>query len=247
MRLPPVSAEPLFFCDEIKDVGSTIEITGDEAVHILQSRRLKVDDSLILTNGKGVCAEAIIQNIDQKKNNLSVAITSMDHVSSSRTALTLAAAIPKGDRQSTLLNMCTQLGMSQYIPLVCDRSVTKYQPRMKDRWQRIISEACKQSGQYYFPSIGDEATLASIVNCSNQTRYVIVGNRDGNNLMTVGQKINSNIKEIVMLVGPEGGFSEQENEFLDTKKILKLQLGQQILRTETAAVALLSAVNQLKL
>jgi 16S rRNA (uracil1498-N3)-methyltransferase len=236
---------PLFFHDAPLVEKSRIEITGSEAGHILQSRRLSLGDEITLADGKGLSATAVIERVKNGQRSLIANIIRVEKICRSPVRRILAAAIPKGDRQAVLLNMATQLGMDEYWPLHCDRSVVRFQDKMRERWHRLIVGACKQSRQFYFPTVGSEKRIDNIIANESSQRLVVVGDVKGLSIFDVKKQLTEDILEILMLIGPEGGFSTREQELLEQKNILKLRLGNQILRTETASVSLLATVNQL--
>jgi 16S rRNA (uracil1498-N3)-methyltransferase len=239
------STPPVFFHDAPLVEKSRIEIEGSEAGHILQSRRLNPGDEITLADGKGLCATAMIESINKGHRSLFADIVQVEKISRSPVRRILAAAIPKGDRQAVLLNMSTQLGMDEYWPLHCDRSVIRFQDKMQERWHRVIVGASKQSRQFYFPTVSTETRIDNVIAEGSSRRLTIVGDVQGCSIVDVMDRFTEDILEIVMLVGPEGGFSSRERELMEQKNILKLRLGNQILRTETASVSLLAAVNQL--
>ncbi len=236
---------PVFYHDTPLLENSRIEIEGNEAGHILQSRRLNSGDEITLTDGKGLCATAVITGVNKGQRSLIADIVHVEKICHCPVRRILAAAIPKGDRQAVLLNMSTQLGMDEYWPLHCDRSVVRFQDKMRERWVRLIVGACKQSRQFCFPTIGSEKRIDDIIANGSPQRLIIVGDVKGLSTFDVKERLTEDILEILMLIGPEGGFSPRERELLEQKNILKLRLSNQILRTETASVALLAAVNQL--
>jgi len=239
------NSAPLFFLDSPLIQDSRIEINGDEAGHILQSRRQVPGDEIALTDGNGVRATAVIRDVNKSQRALVADIIRVEEVSLPAIRRILATSIPKGDRQSELLSMSTQLGMDEYWPLRCDFSVVRYQDRMRQRWHRLIVSACKQSRQCNFPKIGAERSINDILSDESSQRLIVVGDIQGQSITSAKEQLTKNIQEIIMLIGPEGGFSALEQEVLDQETILKLRLSKQILRTETAAVSLLAVVNQL--
>lgn len=240
--IKPDRLPPLFYVDTQFDTGNTIEIRGEEAGHILQSRRYRPGDQIFLTNGLGVSAQAVIDETGRNVT-LKVTITQCDILPVPSPRMVLASAIPKGDRQGAMLGMGTQLGMNAYIPLECEHSVVKYKQAMVERWRRIIIAACKQSRQCYFPEILAPCNVRELLGEQATGRVLVVADALGD---TIGS-ISGNgpaIAELVLMVGPEGGFSTSEISLLEHANVLKLQLSNQILRTETAAVSLLAAINQ---
>ena len=226
------------------DVGDHINIDGEEAGHILQSRRLSVGDSLMLTNGQGFCARAAISSVDKKKKVLQVLIDTVEYVARPKVSVALASAIAKGERQSVLINMATQLGMNQFIPLHCDHSVTQASSNAVKRWQRIAMSACKQSRQFHFPEILTALSLDQLIDQYASEWTLVVADMGGGSIDQLKRPLNQSAG-LLLVVGPEGGLSEREQKLLQSSKVLKLSLASPVLRTETACVAMLAAVNQI--
>ncbi len=137
--------DSLFVIDTPMEVGEELDISGEEASHILQARRIRTGQVIFVTNGAGLCARATIRCADSRQRYLRVKIDEIEHYPVPSPRLVLASALPKGERQAILLNMATQLGMNEFIPLDCDHSVVSFQEKMSIRWHRLVTEACKQS------------------------------------------------------------------------------------------------------
>ena len=241
--------DSLFLLDFVVAVGDRVRIEGDEARHVLQSRRMSPGDSVFLTDGQGLCARAEIEETGPKNRYLDVSIAQTDHKQKPVPGIILASALPKGDRQSVLLNMATQMGMDGFIPLDCDFSAVKYQPKMKQRWQRLINTACKQCRQCHFPIIMESQSLEGLISGQKEGDVFVVGDSNGKSLDPLNPSFGSAVSRIIMVVGPEGGFSDREKLIIKNQNslkspVLKLKLSNRILRTETAAIALAGAVSQ---
>ena len=241
--------DSLFLLDSLVAVGDKVQIEGDEARHILQSRRLTLGDAVFLTDGQGCCARAEVVEIGARNRYLNVSILETGNQKKSFPDIVLASALPKGDKQSILLNMATQMGIDGFIPLDCDFSAVKFQPKMKERWQRLISTACKQCRQCYFPVIMDAHSLEDLIDNQKEGDIFVVGDLNGKSLDQLKLSFGRDVSRIIMIVGPEGGFSNRENMIIENQNslkssVFKLRLSNRILRTETAAISLVGAVNQ---
>jgi 16S rRNA (uracil1498-N3)-methyltransferase len=225
---------PTFYLAEGFDEDSLITLSGKEAWHALGVRRLDVGDTIRLIDGKGNIAIARVENLEGK-NKASLSVGEVEHIPLQTPNIILATAIAKGDRQSTLLDMATQLGISAWQPLQCHRSVSKVGKNSYERWQRICLEACKQSGAAWLPELlpiekPEEVARAACV----EGREVLLAHPDGE-VMNVASE-----KDKILMVGPEGGFTDDEVKHIVAAGARKVSLGQNILRIETAAVSLLA-------
>ena len=221
------------------ETGARMNLSGKEAWHALGVRRMNEGDTIRVMDGQGSIALATVEQINGPRDaTLIIGVT--EHIPPLVPGIILAAAIAKGDRQSTLLDMATQLGISAYQPLDCERSVTKMGKHSKERWQRICLEACKQSGAAWLPDIFEPMAPAKIASASiEQGRTTFFshpeGEAAGRESSTVSAQAN-----LTVLIGPEGGFTKQEVTEMQSAGAIPISLGQHILRIETAAISLLA-------
>jgi 16S rRNA (uracil1498-N3)-methyltransferase len=234
-------AEPLFYSEHLADSGATLTLTGDEAHHAATSRRLHAGDTLWLFDGRGGVARTTLLDVTQRGRALELRIEERSSEPAPKPAIHLACALPRGDRQNVLLDMATQLGMTQFTPLVCERSVVQPGARSIERWQRICLEACKQSRRFYLPDIQPPATLRAVTErAAAQGNDIWIAHPAAQAISLACAVSQSAADAITILVGPEGGFTETEvSQAAAQTRILKL--GSAILRIETAAVALVAA------
>lgn len=211
---------------EISDTDVVLSTT--ESDHAIKSRRLRQGSEIQLINGKGLIAQATIE--ESTKREVKVHIKSID-ASPSPDTLVIATAIPKGDRQRTMIDMLTQLGVTEIIPLRCEHSVAQFKPSTFAKWQRLAIEACKQSQNPWLPIISTEHSVQEVIKNANMPLFY--ADKLGQTFLSLNGNTNSSL---TVLVGPEGGFSEQELEMLKTS-CTPINLGANILRTELASVA----------
>jgi 16S rRNA (uracil1498-N3)-methyltransferase len=225
---------PTFYLYEGFDTDSLITLSGKEAWHALGVRRLDVGDTIRLIDGKGNVTQAAVENL-QGRNTAYLRVGAVTHIPPQIPNIILATAIAKGDRQSTLLDMATQLGISGWQPLQCHRSVSKPGKNSYQRWQRICLEACKQCGSAWLPELLPAAKPEDVAQAAlNDGREVLLAHPDGQAIPA-----SSNLDKLLM-VGPEGGFTDDEVKRMVAAGARKVTLGQHILRIETAAVSLLA-------
>ena len=163
--------------------------------------------------------------------------------------LVLASAIPKGNRQAVMFSMAVQAGMNGYMPLECDHSAVRYRPHMRNRWNNVILQSCKQCRQPYTPTLHPALSVEQLLALNLQSvldgkRLLIVGDPEGEPLESMMSVNPPHLEEIILVVGPEGGFSDSEKKLLSAQKILKLRLSNHVLRIETAAIALCAVLHQ---
>jgi len=220
---------------------SVIEVSGKEARHMIGSRRLKASDQVTLFNGEGLVANGVIKSIASKTVTIQLEIFKLLECPTPR--IILASAVPKGERLSTMLDMATQLGMTDFVPLICDRSVVRKIDNKLDRYKRICINACKQSQRYFLPIIHAATNPKNIIeksNWANQVNYLADPEAiDESEILLTG----NDSEAIILLVGPEGGFSSAEKDLFNQNQVKKIRLSQGILRIETASISLLARIN----
>jgi len=235
-------SEPLFYSEHLADHGATLTLTGDEAHHAATSRRLKVGETLWLFDGRGGLARTTLVHITARGRSLDLRIEERRAEPPPKPAIHLACALPKGDRQGTLLDMATQLGITEFTPLVCERSVVKPGANSAERWRRICLEACKQSRRPYLPILHASATPQEMVAREMGRAKAVWIAHPSAAAVAVSCAVEQNASaDVTILVGPEGGFTEQEVEWTTGAGAQPIALGSAILRIETAAVALVAA------
>ncbi len=228
---------PVFYRASIPPPGQCTELDARESKHAAGSRRLQADDRISIIDGAGVVAEAVIRAMKSRGHDISVEIISRTVQPLSYPRVHLAVAMPKGERQRTLLDMSTQLGMASFTPLLCTRSIVKPPASAQGRWRRICVEACKQSGQPYLPLIHDPKPPEEFADQVQRHRGgILVAHKTGIPIAAVAVPAD----EVALLIGPEGGFTAQEISALRSVGALLTSLGSHVLRVETAAVVGLS-------
>ena len=233
--------EPLFYCEHLGEAGARLTLSGDEARHALAARRLQPGEILWLFDGHGGLARASLQRVGKRGRELELRVEERQTAAAQKSVLHLACALPKGDRQNILLDMATQLGMTHFTPLLCERSVVKPGAGSAQRWQRIYLEACKQSRRLYFPTIHNPCSLQELLtraSLQKDSLWIAHPAVSGQSLAIARQSF----MDVTVLVGPEGGFTDAEIELATAAGAKRISLGSNILRIETAAVAALAVL-----
>jgi RsmE family RNA methyltransferase len=149
--------------------------------------------------------------------------------------LTLAVALPKGDRQKWLVEKLTELGCARLVPLVTTRGVAEATPAAIERLGRAAIEACKQCGRTMLLEIAPPATLAAVLAARDPGALALVADPAGEAL---GPLLAGHAGAVLALVGPEGGFTAEELAAAEAAGWRRVSLAPHILRVETAAIAL---------
>ena len=229
-----MSRERRFFVPDLG--GSRVELTDEEAHHLIHVLRLVQGDTVALFDGKGHAANATISRIENNVVELDVG----DPLPSNESplALTVAVAVPKGDTMSLIVQKLTELGVARIQPLLSDNSEMPGDAVMKriERWQRVSLEAAKQCGRSRVPSIESPEPFEAMA-------------RPGALVLTPGAPPLGSTEEQsrspVVLVGPEGGWSAPELHLAKERSLTVFGLGPRTMRTETAAIAAATLVQWL--
>lgn len=228
---------PLFYCPELARSGPTLALSPEETRHAA-AQRLRVGDAVALFDGRGHGAHARVANVGARGRGIEVEIGERFSAPAPSLSRVLYCALPKGERLATLLDMATQLGMTRFVPLLCARSVVQPGAGWQVRAQRICIEACKQSRRLYLPELGEPMPLAAALAAARETTPRVWFAHPGASTRPSGGAIPSG--GVAMFVGPEGGFTEEEVAQAERTGVTRVELGSQLLRIETAAVALLA-------
>lgn len=236
---------PWFYLDAIPPAGETADLDRDEARHVLGSRRLSAGDSIIVFDGRGTVARTTMVEAHSRRA-VTLRVNELFCEPQPLPAIQLATALPKGDRLSTMVSMAAQLGAASILPLTCARSVVRVRPNLWPRLERITLEACKQSRQPWPPTIGQETTPAELPGVCDGPKFVAhPGGRPLREVVAESAGAASGDTPVTLVVGPEGGFTDDEVETLTDAGALTVDLGPSVLRLETAAVAVLAGARLL--
>lgn len=232
-----------FFVDRL--TAGQVDLPMAEAHHALNVLRLGVGQTIELLDGAG--GRAIAQVVLAKKGQVVADVGQVERMGDRpRPVVHLAFAVPKGKRLDWLLEKATELGAASLQAVVFDRSVAggdELSDNKKQRWLGHCISAAKQSGTAWLPEIRPTASLAD---------WVAQGIPDGGmglygdlaqGCKTLGMALSQRPvdKSVTILIGPEGGLTDGEREALGCAKFHAVRLGTNILRIETAALALLAA------
>lgn len=232
-----------FYMPELPAVGEKAELDPAEARHAQAARRLKAGDAVTLFNGRGDVADAIIADIARQGRLVRVEARAAAKQPQPNPAVHLAAALPKGDRQATLLSMATQLGMASFIPLQCERSVASGESGgFRERSLRVCIEACKQSRRAHLPEIREAMTPAQAASHALPPGAIALVAHPGGQSPAHAAPAHAAPADaaLLLLIGPEGGWTDSEMAAMTAGGAKAVALGDGILRTETAAIALLA-------
>ncbi len=229
---------PRFFCEHVTTGDMTLP--ADEARHAVGSRRLRVGEEIVLFDGTGPQWPATISRIERRGREVFVAVGKPEDVNvEPAVAVTVATALPKGRRWHWLIEKCTELGTDAILALACQRSIVKPESGHEDVWRKVCISAAKQCGRNRLPDLAAPMPLKTVL-ANWKGGPILIGEAEGDPFAAIASRITTP-KRVLLLIGPEGGFTDSERQAALTAGAAPVRLGPTTLRTETAAVALLSA------
>ncbi|ODS33388.1 MAG: ribosomal RNA small subunit methyltransferase E [Candidatus Scalindua rubra] len=215
---------------------------SSESHHMVHVKRLRIGDKIILFNGMGDECHAEI--IEMKENKVKVKINQNKAIDkkNDNVKIDIAFAIPKGKRSHFLVQKCTELGVHKLIPIHFERSVVKLKTERSEKiekWRRIAIETSKQCGRNIITEISNGTDFCNFIkNAKSYDLSLFACNQSvPNNLKNTLQE-HLKVNNIISFIGPEGGFTSNEIEMAKEARCKFVSLGQQILRVETAAIAI---------
>lgn len=215
--------------------GDRAVLEGDEARHLTRVLRAKVGDTVSLFDGRGREWPARVALLGRDRVELDTTEPTVDPVPVS-IPLTLAVALPKGERQKWMVEKLTELGTARLIPLETTRGVAEATASAQARLERVVIEACKQCGRNTLMEIAAGRPLERLLAEVPAHACVVIAHPGGTPLDVAAMPTTAT--EIIALVGPEGGFTDEELGSADRAGVIRISLGPHILRVETAAIAL---------
>ncbi len=212
------------------------ELDGSEFHHLTRVMRAGIGDQVVLFDGRGNAARCKIAGLTKASAALEV-LERHGEPPEITQHVVLATAIPKADRFRWLVEKATELGVSRLIPLQTTRSVTEPGSNKLDKMRAAVIEACKQSGRNRLMIIDSVTEWKIFLRDASGIRDLFIAHPVGTRFADVRESTQRD-RTVLLLVGPEGGFTESEIEQAVAAGGRRVSLGPNILRTETAAIAL---------
>jgi 16S rRNA (uracil1498-N3)-methyltransferase len=223
-------------------VQSTHRLDEKASHHIARVLRGKIGDALVLFNGQGGEYAAEIIHIDKKTVTVNVTAFSPCEVESP-IHIHLAQGIARGEKMDFIVQKAVELGVTHITPLITERCNVRLDNEREEKrlqhWQAVAIGACEQSGRNRLTELSAPTALADwVTRVKGDYRFVLSPHVDGK----LTEVTRPSQAVIVLLVGPEGGLSDQEVALALENGFLPLNLGPRILRTETASIAAIAAM-----
>ncbi|PNS07486.1 16S rRNA (uracil(1498)-N(3))-methyltransferase [Solilutibacter silvestris] len=225
--------------------GDELALLETSAAHLTRVLRLQAGDACVVFDGRGFEADARLVAIDKRGARVQIgAVRRPDNESPLR--ITLLQGVARGEKMDLILQKGTELGVTAFVPVFSDRSEVKLDgaraAKRLEHWRGVVTSACEQSGRAFLPDVASPQPLANAMAALPAAARLLL---DPVASMNCRSALAANTRDVVLAVGPEGGWSPQDRSLLEAQRFLGVRLGPRVLRTETAGLAAIAALQAL--
>jgi len=222
-------------------IGDRVELTGAEARHAVTVSRIGVGESVTIGNGAGLIVSGPV--IAAEHTELAITVAEVTESPRREPAMFLVQALAKGDRDELAVQAATELGIDGVVPWQSARSISRWEgakvAKGRDRWTAIVREASKQSIRPWVPDVIDLVTTKQLAALAAGARMLVLEPSAEVGLTSLAL----DDRDILLVVGPEGGIAPQEIAALTSAGAELVRLGPEVLRTSTAGPAAIAVLN----
>ncbi len=245
-----MSSIPEFFVKKSEFNGDTVNITGTDANHIYRVLRLREGDKITVCDTEKTVYNGVLISVSP---DMSVAAVSDARPSPAEPpyTVTLYQGMPKGDKLDTIVQKAVELGVTEIVPVMCKRAVSRPDEKSMDkklvRLNRIAEEAAKQCGRGILPKVYPTVSYKEMLEKLENTdlNFLCYEGEGTLPIRSIIEAHKGEIKSVAFFIGPEGGIADEEIALAADRKIPLTGLGKRILRTETASGYVLSVLSVL--
>lgn len=220
-------------------IDKNLTLNDSDLHHIKNVMRMKTGDKI------EVVFEDVIYDCILDMNNLSFKVENKRKEEIEKPEIIIAFSLLKEQKLDYLLQKATEVGASGFIPFMSKRSIIKFDFKKEDskidRWNKILKEASEQCFRVDVPNISNVLTLNELSKCKADLKILLTLNEKTKNIKKVIEQ-NKKCDKIIIVVGPEGGFEKSEENLLMDNGFISTSLGKNVLRAETAPVAVVSMI-----
>jgi 16S rRNA (uracil1498-N3)-methyltransferase len=223
-------------------VGDLVRLTGAEAKHASVVRRVRVGETVTIGDGRGVWLEGAAEDVSASQ--VRVRITERHVQDAPQTRIVLVQALAKGDHDEMAVQAACELGVDEIVPWQAARSISRWEgpkaAKGRERWAAIVREAAKQAHRAWVPAVAPVHSTEQLIERAADARLLVLDPWTETTLTG----IRPDDRDLMLLVGPEGGLAPEGPERLEAAGAERVRLGDTVLRTSTAgpaAIAVLSA------
>jgi 16S rRNA (uracil1498-N3)-methyltransferase len=225
-------------------IGDAAVLAGAEAHHAAAVRRVREGETVTVGDGRGAWLEGFCESVAPRE--VIVRITGRSDVPAPRPRIVLAQALAKGDRDELAVQAATELGVDEIVPWQAARSVSRWDAakaeRGRARWSTIVREAAKQAHRAWIPEVAALATTAALASRAAASCLIVLEPTVPDRLTEL-DLASTDGRDVVLIVGPEGGVAAEELAELVAAGGRTARLGETVLRTSTAGPAALAVVS----
>lgn len=236
-----------YFIDAKAFQGDQVIFTGDEHHHITRVMRSNIGDRVIASDGSGRDVIVELENVE-KDRVVACIVERLEENRELPIQVTLAQGLAKGEKMDFIVQKTTEMGVHRIVPFTSSRTIVKLNDKKENnrlqRWQKIAKEAAEQAHRSRIPEIGEVVPLKEIIKDGKEYDLALIA-YELEHQQKLAQLLGklSNGSQILVVIGPEGGFSEEEVALAEDNGFHSVTLGRRILRTETAGIAALAMLS----
>ena len=227
----------LFFVDDLPTTGS-YEFSNEDAHHAIRVLRMQAGDEFMLSDGKGAWSQ--VKATEVSKKSITVEVIESGYQEPLATTITVVQALPKGDRAKEAIELLTEAGVDRIVPWAASRSIGKG----SEKFAVTAREASKQSRRFRVPEVTELATTAQICEAIKLSDLAIAFHESAQDKLS-DQISSHNVQNLLIIIGPEGGLTDEELASFEAAGVKVASMGRAILRSAHAGIAAVSAVSAL--
>ena len=229
----------LFFVEDLPTtVGGSYEFANDDANHAIRVLRMQVGAEFMLSDGNGSWSQVVATEV--KKKSMQIRVMDSGFQAPLATTITVIQALPKGDRAKEAIELLTEAGVDRIVPWASARSIGKG----SEKFAITAREASKQSRRFRIPEVTEVATTAQICEAIKLSDLVIAFHESATSKLS-DQVSSHNVEHLLIIIGPEGGLTDEEIAAFTEAGAKVALMGRPILRSAHAGIAAVSAVSAL--
>ncbi|MCW3494636.1 16S rRNA (uracil(1498)-N(3))-methyltransferase [Microbacterium sp. SSM24] len=223
--------------------GDTVVLTGSEAHHAASVRRVRVGEEITVGDGRGAWLTGRCESVAPRE--VVVRVEGRTDAAPPRPRVVLVQALAKGDRDELAIQAATELGVDEIVPWQAARSVSRWDAAKAEkgraRWSTIVREAAKQAHRAWIPEVSPLVTTAQLTTRAAASLALVLEPTGDERLTRL--ELAHEDRDVLLVVGPEGGIAPEELERLAAAGAAIVRLGDSVLRTSTAGPAALAVVS----
>lgn len=229
----------LFFLDPLP-ASEKILLGGSEANHAIKVLRTSIGDEISLSDGQGSWAHCQVVEINKK--DLLVEVQGRGKIEVGSPKLVVFQAIPKSDRQKETIELLVESGVDEIYPWNATRCIAKSQSDTKEKWEQVAFTSAKQSRRFLIPAVGLPVNSPEL---SVDALTLVLYEGGSRKISEIFKSANSKYSTVNLIIGPEGGITDEELATFEKKGALVAKLGEPVFRSAHAGSAALAAVSAL--